>query len=177
MIALAMVRYEYTRTPWSSCSALRSARSPVYLIGSPINYANRLMSSPITSQSTEILVPVLTRFHVGWCRYLPGISPAQPGLKIAFQREDLLSQFPDAFEPYLHFGVTLRQPLQGTLFRFPLRCGRSPGRGPRSGARHGVAPLGLQSELARFCVKALHAGLLTCRSCRGYTTFRARGFR
>ena len=55
------------------------------------------------------------------CRYLPGISPAQPGLKIAFQRENLLAQFPDAFEPYLHFGVTLRQPLQGTLFRFPLR--------------------------------------------------------
>ena len=60
---------------------------------------------------------------VPYCRYLPGISPAQPGLKIAFQRENLLSQFPDAFEPYLHFGVTLREPLQGTLFRFPLRCG------------------------------------------------------
>lgn len=56
------------------------------------------------------------------CRYLPGISPAQPGLKIAFQRANLLSQFPDAFQPYLHFGVTLQQPLKGTLFRFPLRC-------------------------------------------------------
>ena len=33
-------------------SALRSARLPVNLIGSPINCANRLMSSPITSQST-----------------------------------------------------------------------------------------------------------------------------
>ncbi len=54
-------------------------------------------------------------------RYLPGISPAQPGLKIAFQRANLLSQFPDAFQPYLHFGVTLQQPLKGTLFRFPLR--------------------------------------------------------
>ena len=33
-------------------SALRSARLPVNLIGSPINYANRLIGSPITSQST-----------------------------------------------------------------------------------------------------------------------------
>ena len=34
-------------------SALRSARLPVNLIGSPINYANRLIGSPITSQSTD----------------------------------------------------------------------------------------------------------------------------
>ena len=33
-------------------SALRSARLPVNLIGSPINYANRFIGSPITSQST-----------------------------------------------------------------------------------------------------------------------------
>ena len=33
-------------------SALRSARLPVNLIGSPINYANRLIGSPISSQST-----------------------------------------------------------------------------------------------------------------------------
>jgi hypothetical protein len=33
-------------------SALRSARLPVNLISSPINYANRLIGSPITSQST-----------------------------------------------------------------------------------------------------------------------------
>jgi hypothetical protein len=33
-------------------SILRSARLPVNLIGSPINYANRLIGSPITSQST-----------------------------------------------------------------------------------------------------------------------------
>jgi O-phospho-L-seryl-tRNASec:L-selenocysteinyl-tRNA synthase len=35
-------------------SALRSARLLVNLIGSPINYANRLIGSPITSQSTEV---------------------------------------------------------------------------------------------------------------------------
>ena len=35
-----------------SRSALRSARLPVNLIGSPINYVNRLIGSPITSQST-----------------------------------------------------------------------------------------------------------------------------
>ena len=33
-------------------SASRSARLPVNLIGSPINYANLLIVSPITSQST-----------------------------------------------------------------------------------------------------------------------------
>ena len=33
-------------------SALRSARIPVNLTGSPISYANRLFGSPITSQST-----------------------------------------------------------------------------------------------------------------------------
>jgi hypothetical protein len=33
-------------------SALRSARLPLTLIGSPINYVNRLIGSPITSQST-----------------------------------------------------------------------------------------------------------------------------
>jgi hypothetical protein len=37
-------------------SALRSARLPVNLIGSPINYANRLISCPITSQSTGVHV-------------------------------------------------------------------------------------------------------------------------
>ena len=48
---------------------MRSARSPVNLIGSPINYADRLIrssisyansliGSPITSQSTDLHVPV-----------------------------------------------------------------------------------------------------------------------
>ena len=36
----------------AGASALRSARLPVNLIGSPIKYANRLIGSPITSQST-----------------------------------------------------------------------------------------------------------------------------
>jgi hypothetical protein len=34
-------------------SALRSARLTVNVIGSPINYANRSIGSPITSQSTD----------------------------------------------------------------------------------------------------------------------------
>lgn len=33
-------------------SALRSARLPIKLIGFPINYANRLIGSPMTFQST-----------------------------------------------------------------------------------------------------------------------------
>lgn len=47
---------------------------------------------------------------------------SRPGLKIAFQKQDLLAQFPDAFTPFLAFGCTLRTHYQGTLFRFPLRC-------------------------------------------------------
>ena len=54
-------------------------------------------------------------------RYLPGTNAAQPGLKINFQRANLLGQFPDSFMPYTHFGCTLRQHFEGTLFRFPLR--------------------------------------------------------
>jgi hypothetical protein len=44
-------RERISRTPQPP-SALRSARVPVNLIGSPITYANRLISSPITSQSS-----------------------------------------------------------------------------------------------------------------------------
>ena len=40
-----------------STSALRSARLPANLIGSPISYANRLIGSPITSQSTGSACP------------------------------------------------------------------------------------------------------------------------
>ena len=54
-------------------------------------------------------------------KYLPGTNAAQPGLKINFQRANLLGQFPDSFLPYTHFGCTLRQHFEGTLFRFPLR--------------------------------------------------------
>eukprot|EP00955_Chlamydomonas_euryale_P054543 355863-Chlamydomonas_euryale.AAC.1 len=56
-------------------------------------------------------------------RYLPGVSAAQPGLKIAFLQADLAGQFPDAARPYRHFGCTMRRRFDGTLFRFPLRSG------------------------------------------------------
>ena len=50
-------------------SALRSARLPVNLIGSPVNYADRLIGSPITSQST---VPrYLERLVETPCRLVP----------------------------------------------------------------------------------------------------------
>lgn len=54
-------------------------------------------------------------------RHLPGISPAQPGLKLNFTKSNLLRQFPDAFRPYLQFGCSLQGAFPGTLFRFPLR--------------------------------------------------------
>ena len=59
--------------------------------------------------------------------FLPGISPAQPGLKIAFSKGNLPEQFPDAFAPFTSlafapFNCTLREHYKHTLFRFPLRC-------------------------------------------------------
>lgn len=49
------------------------------------------------------------------------MNPAQPGLKIAFNKGNVLAQFPDAFKPYQHFGCDFSKPYDGTLFRFPLR--------------------------------------------------------
>ena len=46
-------------------SAVRSARLPVNLIGSPINYANHLIGSPITSQSTALQAAILCN-AAGW---------------------------------------------------------------------------------------------------------------
>ena len=56
-------------------------------------------------------------------RFLPGVSPAQPGLKINFRHADLLRQFPDAAAPYRvpELGCTMQGYFNGTLFRFPLR--------------------------------------------------------
>ena len=46
---------------WVGNSALRSARLPVNLIGSTINYANRSIGSPITSQSAGSAGPAEQR--------------------------------------------------------------------------------------------------------------------
>jgi hypothetical protein len=55
------------------------------------------------------------------CRYLPGATKQQPGIKIRYVDTDLLGQFPDQFAPFTFFGCNLRDPFRGTLFRFPLR--------------------------------------------------------
>lgn len=54
-------------------------------------------------------------------RYLPGISAAQPGLRVGFERANMAARFPDAVAPYCHFGCDVRQRFPGTFFRFPLR--------------------------------------------------------
>jgi sacsin len=56
-----------------------------------------------------------------FARYLPGISAAQPGLRIGFERAGLATRFPDAVAPYCHFGCDVRRRFPGTFFRFPLR--------------------------------------------------------
>lgn len=49
--------------------------------------------------------------HKALC--LSGLSAGFAGLRIAFQRANLISQFPDAFTPYTQFGCTLREPYAG----------------------------------------------------------------
>ena len=61
---------------------MRSARLPVNLIGTPINYANRLIGSPITSQSTaraQVAAQELGRGLTTALRPLLLLSKAGPG--------------------------------------------------------------------------------------------------
>jgi len=56
--------------------------------------------------------------HASW---LPGVTLAQPGIKIRFPSSPLVNHFPDSFQPYQVFGCDMHQRYNGTLFRFPLR--------------------------------------------------------
>lgn len=54
--------------------------------------------------------------------HLPGITPANPGIKIRFVNSGLVDQFPDQFAPFKNvFGCDLKNHFSGTMFRFPLR--------------------------------------------------------
>ncbi|KAK1930915.1 Sacsin [Phytophthora citrophthora] len=54
--------------------------------------------------------------------HLPGISAANPGIKIRFANSSIVKQFPDQFAPFKGvFGCDLEHHYKGTLFRFPLR--------------------------------------------------------
>ena len=54
--------------------------------------------------------------------FLPGVNPAQPGIKIRFPSSPLLEHFPDSFAPFRGvFGCDMATAYDGTLFRFPLR--------------------------------------------------------
>ncbi|RLN52756.1 hypothetical protein BBJ28_00021271, partial [Nothophytophthora sp. Chile5] len=54
--------------------------------------------------------------------HLPGISAANPGIKIRFANSSIVDQYPDQFAPFKGvFGCDLTQRFNGTLFRFPLR--------------------------------------------------------
>ncbi|KAE9321360.1 hypothetical protein PF001_g4953 [Phytophthora fragariae] len=54
--------------------------------------------------------------------HLPGISAANPGIKIRFANANIVKQFPDQFAPFKNvFGCDLEHHYNGTLFRFPLR--------------------------------------------------------
>ena len=57
-------------------------------------------------------------------KYLPGVSPAQPGLKIAFARAALLEQFPDAFTPFAQLGCSLREHFKGRWWWWGPCCVR-----------------------------------------------------
>ncbi|MEW5316662.1 MAG: hypothetical protein WDW38_008017 [Sanguina aurantia] len=101
-------------------------------------------------------------------RHLPNISPAQPGLKIAFQTNRVLDQFPDAFTPYLHFGCTLKEPYAGTMFRFPLRT-------PAGAAQSSIkrSPCSVEDMLQLFASfrEQLPSALLFLKSVRTVSIF------
>lgn len=49
------------------------------------------------------------------------LGGGKKGTKIAFQKIKLADRFPDTSAPFQHFGCTMRDRYEGTLFRFPLR--------------------------------------------------------
>jgi hypothetical protein len=66
-----------------------------------------------------MLLPVMFDPHA---TNLPGISAANPGLRIRFVNSPIVGQFPDQFAPLKDvFGCDLESDFHGTLFRFPLR--------------------------------------------------------
>ena len=53
--------------------------------------------------------------------YLPNVSAANPGKRIEFVSSSAISLYEDQFFPYCAFGCDMKNPFNGTLFRFPLR--------------------------------------------------------
>lgn len=101
-------------------------------------------------------------------RYLPGISPSHPGLRIKFVGRRILEQFPDQFTPFLHFGCNLQQPFPGTLFRFPLRNEAAASRSKIK--REQYAPQDVEMLLSSFSEVASEA-LLFLRNVKKITLY------
>ena len=55
------------------------------------------------------------------CAFLPNVSASNPGKRIDFVKNDVLTAHPDQFEPFRAFGCDKRAEYRGTTFRFPLR--------------------------------------------------------
>lgn len=53
--------------------------------------------------------------------YLPNISTSNPGKRIDYVSSSAVSMYKDQFLPYCAFGCDMKNPFNGTLFRFPLR--------------------------------------------------------
>lgn len=53
--------------------------------------------------------------------FIPGTTPAQPGIRMKFLGNSLKNTFPDQFRPYQHFGCDFETSYNGTIFRLPLR--------------------------------------------------------
>ncbi|XP_060192900.1 uncharacterized protein LOC132622327 isoform X2 [Lycium barbarum] len=53
--------------------------------------------------------------------YLPNVSASNPGKRIDYVSSSAISLYKDQFSPYCAFGCDMKSPLNGTLFRFPLR--------------------------------------------------------
>jgi sacsin len=82
------------------------------------------------------------------CKFLPNVSAANPGKRIDFVTNDILTQHTDQFSPFAAFGCDMRSHFEGTTFRFPLRTAEQAATSRLSKASY--TPAGVRELLEAF---------------------------
>ena len=86
------------------------------------------------------------------CAFLPNVSASNPGKRIDFVKNDVLTAHPDPFEPFRAFGCDMRAEYRGTTFRFPLRTPEQASLSKLSKASYDAN--GVRALLAEFAKEA-----------------------
>ena len=86
------------------------------------------------------------------CAFLPNVSASNPGKRIDFVKNDVLTAHPDQFEPFRAFGCDMRAEYRGTTFRFPLRTPEQASLSKLSKASYDAN--GVRALLAEFAKEA-----------------------